>query len=301
MAYGEIYKTTYWGLPVKDGWGGIYFDLANTSLTGFVFDVDTTQSGVSTSTQFKLPLSSRGELTTNAEVDWGDGTTDTITAYNQAETTHTYSTSGIYTITITGTLESWYLNTSGDRLKIKEIKNWGNGDGLNLKSIDGSFFNGASNMTCIATDGPTISTNSFSQIFRSASSIVSGLKNWDISSVTSLTFAFYFASSFNEDLSNWDVSNVTNFSFCFEVTSIDQSFAAWDMTSATSLTRMFKSTTLSTANYDATLIGWAAQSLNSNLSIDFGSAKYTPGGAAEAARNTLINTYNWTIVDGGPA
>ena len=28
MAYGEIYKTTWWGLPVQFGWGGIYFDLA---------------------------------------------------------------------------------------------------------------------------------------------------------------------------------------------------------------------------------------------------------------------------------
>ena len=298
MSYGSIYETTWWGSPQEDGWGGIYYDLASSGYEGFVFDVDTTQAGISTSTQFKLPLASNG--TTDAEVDWGDGSTDTLTSWNQAETTHTYSTSGIYTITITGTLEGWFINNGGDKLKIKEVKNWGNGDGLTLKNINGGYFMGASNMTCIATDAPTISASNFQQVFRDASSIVSGVKNWDVSGVTNLVFAFYGANDFNEDLSNWDVSNVTNFKYCFErCFDLDQSFASWDMSSATDVGRMFKSTTMSTANYDATLIGWASQSLNSGLSIDFGSARYTAGGDAEAARNTLINTYGWTIVDGG--
>ena len=298
MSYGSIYEESWWGSPTENYWGSSYYDLASSGLVGFVFDVDTTQAGVSSSTQFKLPLASNG--TTNAEVDWGDGSKDTLTSWNQAETTHTYSASGTYTITITGTLEGWFINNGGDKLKIKEVKNWGNGDGLTLKNINGGYFMGASNMTCIATDSPTISATNFQQVFRDASSIVSGVKNWDVSGVTNLIFAFYQANDFNEDLSNWDVSNVTNFRYCFErCFDLDQSFASWDMSSATDVGRMFKSTTMSTANYDATLIGWASQSLNSGLSIDFGSARYTAGGDAETARNTLINTYGWTIVDGG--
>ena len=267
-------------------------------LVGFVFDVDTAESGGSSSTQFQLPLSS--SRTTNILVDWGDGNTDTITSSSQAEKLHTYSSSGVYTITITGNLESFSDNNYADRAKIKEVKNWGNGDGLSLTGLT-SFFYGATNLTCTATDQPAISATNFQQLFRSALNIVRGIGNFDVSSVTSLLFGFYSALNFNEDLSNWDVSNVTNFGYCFERTSIDQSFAAWNMTSATSVVRMFRSTTLSTANYDATLIGWAAQSLNSNLSIDFGNATYTAGGAAESARNTLINTFGWTIVDGGAA
>jgi len=298
MSYGSIYEESWWGSPTENDWGSSYYDLASSGLVGFVFDVDTTQAGVSSSTQFKLPLASNG--TTNAEVDWGDGSKDTLTSWNQAETTHTYSASGTYTITITGTLEGWFINNGGDKLKIKEVKNWGNGDGLTLKNINGGYFMGASNMTCIATDSPTISATNFQQVFRDASSIVSGVKNWDVSGVTNLIFAFYQANDFNEDLSNWDVSNVTNFRYCFErCFDLDQSFASWDISSATDVGRMFKSTTMSTANYDATLIGWASQSLNSGLSIDFGSARYTAGGDAETARNTLINTYGWTIVDGG--
>ncbi len=280
--------------------GGTLINSGSPALQGFIFDVDTTQAGGSTSTQYQLPLSGAG--TTNIEVDWGDGTTDTITSASQAEKLHTYSTGGIYTITITGTLQTYLVNNHVDRLKLKEIKNWGDGDGLTLASNNGSFFMGANNMTCSATDQPEITTANFQQIFRDASSIVSGVGNFDVSGVTNLIFAFYQANDFNEDLSSWDVSNVTNFGYCFErCFDLDQNFASWDMTSATGVKRMFKSTTMSTANYDATLIGWAAQSLNSNLSIDFGNATYTPGEDAEAARNTLINTYGWTIVDGGPA
>tara|TARA_R100000654_G_scaffold55446_1_gene81790 strand:- start:2094 stop:2288 length:195 start_codon:yes stop_codon:yes gene_type:complete len=31
MSYGKIYETTYWGNPVQNGWGGIYYDLSVTS------------------------------------------------------------------------------------------------------------------------------------------------------------------------------------------------------------------------------------------------------------------------------
>jgi hypothetical protein len=77
------------------------------------------------------------------------------------------------------------------------------------------------------------------------------------------------------------------------------SLANWtpvSMTAANSF--MLNNSAMSTANYDATLISWAAQSLQSNVNINFGNAQYTLGGAAEAARNTLINTYSWTITDG---
>ena len=29
MSFGSIYSSTQWGLPVENGWGGIYFDLSN--------------------------------------------------------------------------------------------------------------------------------------------------------------------------------------------------------------------------------------------------------------------------------
>ena len=80
----------------------IYGDLVvgTPTVSSFVSNWNTanTSGGSSTSTQIQLPLESSG--TYNFVVDWGDGNTDTITAWNQAETLHTYASSGTYTITI---------------------------------------------------------------------------------------------------------------------------------------------------------------------------------------------------------
>ena len=58
---------------------------------------------------------------------------------------------------------------------------------------------------------------------------------------------------------------------------------------------------MSTANYDALLIAWEAQSVQVAVNFDT-SAQYTSGGAAEAARTSLTGKPNsWRIIDGGPA
>ena len=85
-------------------------------------------------------------------------------------------------------------------------------------------------------------------------------------------------------------------------TAFDQSLAFWDVTALTGnqLTFFGGGSGLSTANYDATLIGWAAQNVNSGVSINFGTSQFTGGGEAEAARATLVSK-GWTITDGGTA
>ena len=99
--------------------------------------------------------------------------------------------------------------------------------------------------------------------------------------------------------------------------SVDFSLADWNLSSLNASngpTGLFKETgganvAISTANYDATLIGWAA---NTNTptgaySVDFGSAKYTetnPDGSintlVSSSRSTLEQK-GWTITDGGTA
>lgn len=109
---------------------------------------------------------------------------------------------------------------------------------------------------------------------------------------------------------SWDVSNVTNFSYCFSdcplLDTLD--LRNWNIESATAMDGMMATYSgfptaakMSTEAYDATLIAWAAQSVNSGISVDFGDSQYTPGGTAEAARTMLISTYGWTITDGGAA
>jgi len=66
------------------------------------------------------------------------------------------------------------------------------------------------------------------------------------------------------------------------------------------MTSMFQGVTLSTANYDALLIGWGAQTVQSGVAFHGGSSTYTGGGAAEDGRDSLLDQ-GWMIVDDGTA
>ena len=247
------------------------------SVVPFQFTVDTTQSGVSASNQFKLPLITSTGL--DCVVDWGDGTSDNITNHLASEVTHTYPSSGTYTIRIIGELLGFYFNNGGDKLKMGEIQKWGV---LNI-DFDKSFY-GCTNMTCIATDAPKITTTNLRQTFRSCSNFNGAIGNWDVSNVSNMSLMLYIASSFDQDISNWDISQVADF------------------------TSFMSSVTLSTTNYNILLVGWETnlQSVYPSglgypytISINFGSSKYTSGSAAATARQSLIDNFNWTITDGG--
>ena len=71
----------------------------------------------------------------------------------------------------------------------------------------------------------------------------------------------------------------------------------WDVYNVRGMACMFDKITLSTSNYSAILNGWAAlPSLQSEVEFHGGNSKYNAG--AVAARNNLVNTYKWTIIDG---
>lgn len=54
---------------------------------------------------FTLPLVNGYNY--NFIVDWGDGYVGQVTAYNDADASHTYSSGGTYTIKMTGQLQGW--------------------------------------------------------------------------------------------------------------------------------------------------------------------------------------------------
>ena len=93
----------------------------------FTSNWDTTQAGSANDSvdleNGNYPLHSAGSY--NFKVYWGDGTTDIITSYNQAETLHQYASTGIYEIRIGGEIINWSLNNGGDDDKILNISSWG--------------------------------------------------------------------------------------------------------------------------------------------------------------------------------
>jgi surface protein len=222
------------------------FFAKNASAAGsFVSTWDTTKtSGYSSGIkQITLPLVSSGIY--NFNVNWGDSMQSTITSYNQAEVTHTYATSGTYTLTITGTITGWIFNNLGDSLKITNISQWGP---LKLgNSGNGGYFNGASNLTITATDildlsGTTVLDNAFYSC--SSLSTVPNMNSWDTSNVTSMGDMFLGATSFNQNIGGWDTSKVTNMGgMFFGATNFNQNIGGWDTSNVTYMRDMFRSAT----------------------------------------------------------
>jgi surface protein len=271
--------TQYFCLKIYDGTTAAYAvsDSLVINATGpkFVSTWKTDNAGTSTSTQITLPLSVLG--TYNFLVDWGDYQQDTITAYNQAAVTHSYSTAGTYTVTITGTITGWTFANAGDRLKMLTISSWGPfGFGTNVQ-----IFEGAANLTITATDTPSLTgTTSLYRLFKGCSSLTtvpnigtwntanittlleafadatlfnSNINAWNTSSVTSLSSTFYNASTFNQPLSSWDTSHVTTFFETFyRASAFNQDISSWNTGLATNFTRMFRAAT----NFNQNINTW---------------------------------------------
>jgi hypothetical protein len=73
----------------------------------------------------------------------------------------------------------------------------------------------------------------------------------------------------------------------------------WDITSGTDFNNFMSfATGISTQRYNSTLKEWSLQSPNINQSVNFGGSTYSIG-VGTFWRDILINTYGWTIIDGG--
>ena len=141
---------------------------------------------------------------------------------------------------------------------------------------------------------------------------LNGITSWDVSSVENLDNFAYENKTFNQDLSNWNTASLKSARFLvtqgrYGITPLDTSFAGWTISNIESGKGIsgFRSgygalSGISTENYDATLISFASQSIPSGISLEFGNSEYTPGGAAEEARQTLLDA-GVTITDGGAA
>ncbi len=292
-----------------------FFFHINAQTTTFITTWKTDNSSSSPNDQITLPIPSHeGPF----DIDWGDGVTETGVIGGK---THVYATPGVYTVKIDGAFR-FFFNDGGDKDKLLTVEQWGDNQWTSMDSA----FEGCSNLQINATDSPDLSNavstyQMFSKatglnsninhwdvstivnmiaMFQGATSFNQPLNNWDVSSAKNMIAMFQNAASFNQSLDNWNVSEVTNMAAMFDgAISFDQSLGSWNIRKVTSMVAMFNNVTLSTPNYDDTLIGWSElpAPLQNNVNFGGGNSKYCLSQQARGA--ILIGDYSWNFTDGG--
>jgi len=123
------------------------------------------------------------------------------------------------------------------------------------------------------------------------------ISGWDVSSVIDMDYMFVFTTSFNQDIGVWDVSSVTDMRGMFrDAHSFNQDIGSWDVSSVTDMISMFDNSGLSTPNYDATLISWSLQNVQSGVELGALGINFCNSIDAKAR---LIDNYGWNILDAG--
>jgi len=197
---------------------------------------------------------------------------------------------------------------NGDEATLSKMNDWNIGGDASVTSITmtemfqyTTAFNrdiSGWNMTKVNN----ISSMFFTSIFNQP------LSNWErvgstMSSVTDMSNMFRLNTAFNQPIGNWNTISVTGMGNMFSgATAFNQNIGSWNVSNVTNFSNFMLGKTninFSSTNLDAIYNGWSSlPSVKPNISISFGTAKYTAAGTP--GKNILIGApNNWTITDGG--
>ena len=201
----------------------------------------------------ELPL----QGTVNATVDWGDGNVDTYTTAGVYS--HTYSTHGVYTVRISGTVTQFGASSVATPELVRCLS-FGE---IGLTSLKRAFQN-AQNLTSVPDRLPVTSnvTDLYFALNCGLGSTFNdpNIKYWDVSHVTDMSGMFYRCSTFNQDIGSWDTSSVTNMSYMFLQEypgAFNQDISGWDVSNVTTMERMFENC----SNFNQDIGGWDVSSV----------------------------------------
>ena len=272
----------------------------------FIMVVDTTIAGATGVGKFQVRLQSQPNP---IDIDWGDGQKDLDVSVS---ITHTYSVAATYTIKITGKpqLNLYYLSYN-DRLKIKELRNFGN-----TKIAGPTYsFRGCSNMDVTSRSLPQFLPNTtlsnyfydctqlkgtpqfndwdtsnvinMVEMFRNADNFNQPIGNWNTSNVTSMVAMFLQADNFNQPIGNWNTGNVISMnSMFYQAPVFNQNIGSWDVSSVTNMLQMF----FQAINFNQDIGSWDVSSVTIMQQMFSGANVFNNGGTGS------INSWNTSNV-----
>jgi surface protein len=238
----------------------------------------------------------------NATVYWGDGNSSEITSPTDPDATHTYASSGDYTVMVSGTATAWSFANGGDGAKLISVDRLGDLGWTDL----GLAFAGCTNLesfTTAATD--TSAVTDMNGMFYNAASLTSiDLSSFNTSAVTDMSSMFYGATSLNSsNLTSFNTSAVTDMSSMFYgATSLNSSnLTSFDTSNVTDMRWMFRDaqslTSLDLNSFNTskvTHVGYMFSNANSLTGLDLSSFNTS---AVTDMKNMFADTTSLTSLD----
>eukprot|EP00767_Chilomastix_cuspidata_P002362 gnl/Chilomastix_cuspidata/249.p4 GENE.gnl/Chilomastix_cuspidata/249~~gnl/Chilomastix_cuspidata/249.p4 ORF type:complete len:260 (-),score=83.03 gnl/Chilomastix_cuspidata/249:4813-5592(-) len=147
----------------------------------------------------------------NATVAWGDGAASAVVSYDSANLTHTYSSGGVYNITINGTFPGFTFSTSPEKLtNVCRLGETG------LTTLRGAS-QGCYNLRAVGGDATTGAVTDISYMFSRCSNLTAlDASSWDTSNAETMEYAFSLCSSLTAlDVASWGTSGAADMSSMF--------------------------------------------------------------------------------------
>jgi len=219
------------------------------------------------------------------KIDWGDGIID---EHVNGDIIHTYDTTGVFTIKISGSFPQIYFEQprdpdgegvdfpQSDHNKLVSIEQWGD---IRWRTME-SAFNYCNKLTIKGGDAPDLSSvTDMSFMFYNTNSLNIEINHWDVSNVTNMVSTFSRTYNYNPSISNWDVSNVTQMSGMFKLAgSFNQDISSWDVSNVTNMHAMF----YGASSFNQDIRSWNISNVT-NMSSMFSGA---------SAFNQALNNWN---------
>ncbi len=231
--------------------------------------------------------------------DWNTGNVNSLTsAFKDAKSFN--QDIGEWDVSSVSRMDKMF---SGAESFNKSLKEW---DTSNVKNMEEAF-SYADNFNKDISKWDVSSVKSMERMFWHAERFNKDISSWNTENVNDMSEMFSAALKFNQNIGEWNTSNVTDMKLMFGgASNFNQDLGRWDVTSVTTendfsfgMDGMFGGTSLSTENYDRTLIGWGQQDLKKGVVLgqDTGSDyEYCDSGPF---RSHISDEFGWTFRDAG--